>query len=50
MVPDPLRHHRFLYRITTSGVKVRPVLKKINDIYFRCIEHGKLICKNNYNL
>ena len=32
--PDPLVRHSFLHRINSSGVKIRPVLKKIHDIYF----------------
>ena len=34
MVPGTLRRHSFLHRTTTSGVKMRPVLKKIHGIYF----------------
>ena len=32
--PAPLCLHTFLHRMNTSGVKIRPILKKTNDIYW----------------
>ena len=55
-VLGPLKRHSFLHRITTSGVKIKPVLKKVHDIYFMkqrtrqaFIAKIIIIYENNYN-
>ena len=50
--PAPLCLHTFLHRMNTSGVKIRPILKKTNDIYWTWkanIAKIIIICENNYS-
>ena len=49
--PDPLVRDSFLHRINSSGVKIRPVLKKNSWYLFHEVDNAaSLYCRDNYNL